>query len=153
MRVKIRKIVSRISQSLLATIGLWLDFSQQDHQAPNQCSTSYQVTESSKPHLKREVCTHITVHDDESFRISGPDLVPEVVNSTRCPQRCVLLNGKNDEAKKLEKEALATSSHYPRNELVGSGTGQGIERKARNAPAHPFQVRANLISELIYYFQ
>ncbi len=45
MRVKIRKIVSRISQSLLATIGLRLDFSRLDHQSPKQCSTSYQVTE------------------------------------------------------------------------------------------------------------
>ena len=50
-----------------------------------------------KYYLKRKVSTHIAVHDDECLRISGPDLVPEVVDSSRRPQWSVLLHNEDYE--------------------------------------------------------
>jgi hypothetical protein len=69
----------------------------------------------------------------------APDLVPEVVDSARCPQRCVLLNEKNDEAKKLKKR----STGYLFTVSV-KGVRSENRKKGYNALAHPFLIRANL---------
>ncbi len=43
-------------------------------------------------YLQWEVCADIAVHNDKSLGISGPDLIPEVIDTTSCAQGCILLH-------------------------------------------------------------